>query len=311
MLHRDSVRLKGFVLAPAGGLAGRFDLTGEVTAYLADSELTALYESLFRREARNCHWDRLGERALTSFETVESVRLVDLSGIEEQFPVLQSLRYKSTQGFTASCTRRRSMPGMTARACSRRGSGSCGAPRGCRWCSQDRTGCTEAWCRPPAGRRFRSSGPDRLRLASCSLGYAAPGWVRRTFPAPCGHVATLSVAAMSFKGIRMQSTVRHALRGGSAADAAQRAAEVQARAAQLLYEALSLLRGSDTVQGRPVRGRGPAVVASRGLEPDRHAPLGGVRADGEGNVSALRQDRAARGHLVREGCPGLDCAASA
>lgn len=99
----DSVRLRGFVMAPAGTLSGRFDLADEATAYLADSELTALYESLFRREARSCHLDRLRERSLTSFRSIARLRLVDLRGLEEQYPVLQSLRYESTQGFAADC----------------------------------------------------------------------------------------------------------------------------------------------------------------------------------------------------------------
>ncbi|KQP22709.1 hypothetical protein ASF43_02020 [Pseudorhodoferax sp. Leaf267] len=101
----DSIRTRGFVLAPPGSLAGRFDLRDEATAYLGDSELTALYESLFRREARNCHLGRLRERALTSFRSTARLRLVDLCGLEEQFPVLQSLRYESTQAFAADCRR--------------------------------------------------------------------------------------------------------------------------------------------------------------------------------------------------------------
>lgn len=98
-----SVRLNGFILAPTGGLTGRFDLAGEPTAYLADSPETALYESLFRREVRACHWDRLQQRVLASFHTVQSLRLVDLRGIEERYPVLQSLRYDATQSFAADC----------------------------------------------------------------------------------------------------------------------------------------------------------------------------------------------------------------
>ena len=35
--RKDSVRHKGYVLAPPGGLAGRFDLADEATAYVADS----------------------------------------------------------------------------------------------------------------------------------------------------------------------------------------------------------------------------------------------------------------------------------
>lgn len=45
--RRGSVRLKGYVLAPTGGLTGRFDLADEPTAYLADSPETALYEPYF------------------------------------------------------------------------------------------------------------------------------------------------------------------------------------------------------------------------------------------------------------------------
>jgi hypothetical protein len=101
----DSVRVRGFIMAPAGTLSGRFDLKDEATAYLADSELTALYESLFRREARSCHLDRLKERNLTSFRTMARLRLVDLRGLEERYPVLQSLRYESTQAFAADCRR--------------------------------------------------------------------------------------------------------------------------------------------------------------------------------------------------------------
>jgi len=100
-----SVRSRGFILAPAGTLSGRFDLKDEATAYLADSELTALYESLFRREARSCALDRLKVRALVSFRTTRRLRLVDLRGLEERFPVLQSLRYDSTQAFAAECRR--------------------------------------------------------------------------------------------------------------------------------------------------------------------------------------------------------------
>lgn len=98
-----SVRLNGFILPPLGGLTGRFDLADEPTAYVADSTETALYESLFRREVRACHWDKLQERVLARFHTVAGLRLVDLRGIEERYPVLQSLRYDATQSFAADC----------------------------------------------------------------------------------------------------------------------------------------------------------------------------------------------------------------
>ncbi|OOG59257.1 RES family NAD+ phosphorylase [Polaromonas sp. C04] len=101
--RRGSVRLKGYVLAPMGGLAGRFDLADEPTAYLADSPETTLYESVFRREVRSCHWDRLLERSLVAFETRASLRLADLRGLEERYPVLQSMRYETSQKFAQNC----------------------------------------------------------------------------------------------------------------------------------------------------------------------------------------------------------------
>ncbi len=101
--RQGSVRFKGFVFAPAGGLAGRFDLADEPTAYMADSAETALYESVFRREVRSCQWERLEQRSLVSFEGRTSLRLADLRGLEERFPVLQSMRYETSQKFALDC----------------------------------------------------------------------------------------------------------------------------------------------------------------------------------------------------------------
>ncbi|MEC5213569.1 hypothetical protein RCH06_002122 [Polaromonas sp. CG_9.5] len=102
-VRRGSVRLNGYVLAPTGGLTGRFDLADEPTAYLADSPETALYESMFRREVRSCHWDRLLERTMVAFETCARLRLADLRGLEERYPVLQSMRYETSQKFAQDC----------------------------------------------------------------------------------------------------------------------------------------------------------------------------------------------------------------
>ena len=101
--RRGSVRLKGYVLAPKGGLTGRYDLADEPAAYLADSPETALYKSVFRREVRSYHWDRLLERTMVTFETRASVHLADLRGLEERYPVLQSLRYEVSQKFAHDC----------------------------------------------------------------------------------------------------------------------------------------------------------------------------------------------------------------
>jgi RES domain-containing protein len=101
--RKGSVRLKGYLLPPTGGMTGRFDLPDEPTVYLADSPETALYESIFRREVRSCHWDRLMARAMVTFETRASLRLADLRGLEERYPVLQSMRYEISQRFSAEC----------------------------------------------------------------------------------------------------------------------------------------------------------------------------------------------------------------
>ena len=101
--RRNSVRFNGYVLAPPGGLAGRFDLADEATAYLADSPETALYESLFRREVPSCHWDQLVQRSLVSFDGRAGLRLADLRGLEERYPVLQSMRYETSQKFAQDC----------------------------------------------------------------------------------------------------------------------------------------------------------------------------------------------------------------
>jgi hypothetical protein len=101
--RKDSLRLNGYVLAPFGGLTGRFDLINESVAYLADDPETALYESLFRREVRNCHLSRIEQRALVKFETLSPLRLADLRGLEAHYPVLQSMRYETSQSFSSAC----------------------------------------------------------------------------------------------------------------------------------------------------------------------------------------------------------------
>ncbi len=99
----DSVRRRGFIIAPAGTASGRFDLPNEPTAYLADSPQTSLYESLFRREALVCPLAQLKSRSLVSWRTVAGLRLIDIRGAEERFPVLQALRYSVTQAFAQTC----------------------------------------------------------------------------------------------------------------------------------------------------------------------------------------------------------------
>ena len=102
-IRKDSVKNNGFILPPVGNLDGRFNLACHAVAYLADSPETALYESRFRREARVCTMESLRERSLVVFETVQRLRLVDLRGHEESFPVLHSLRYEHTRNLAEDC----------------------------------------------------------------------------------------------------------------------------------------------------------------------------------------------------------------
>ncbi|MGK6309790.1 RES family NAD+ phosphorylase [Variovorax sp. DT-64] len=101
-----SVRLNGHMLPPTGLLTGRFDLPDEATSYLADSEETALYEAIFRREVHSYPLQRLKERSLATFETTARLRVAGIRGLEEQHPVLQSARYVITREFALDCRNR-------------------------------------------------------------------------------------------------------------------------------------------------------------------------------------------------------------
>jgi hypothetical protein len=96
--RRESVRVNGMLLAPAGSLSGRFCLPGQVTAYLADSAHTALFESQFRRDTVSRNLSDLAKRALVQFIIHKPLRLVDLRPLAEPYPLLQSMRIAQTQG---------------------------------------------------------------------------------------------------------------------------------------------------------------------------------------------------------------------
>lgn len=98
-----SVRLQGLLLPPAGVLAGRFCLPDQVSAYLADSADTALFESLFRRDVVSMTLAELRKRALVQVTTTRSLRLVDLRPLAEPYPLLQSLRIAQTQALGHEC----------------------------------------------------------------------------------------------------------------------------------------------------------------------------------------------------------------
>lgn len=92
-----TVKTNGLLLAPAGTLSGRFCLPDQVTAYLADSADTALFESRFRRDTKIRCLEEFQKRALARFVTTSSLRLLDLRQLAESYPLLQSLRYEQTQ----------------------------------------------------------------------------------------------------------------------------------------------------------------------------------------------------------------------
>lgn len=95
--RRGTVKTNGLLLAPAGTLSGRFCLPDQVTAYLADSVDTALFESRFRRDTKIRCLEEFQKRALARFVTTSSLRLLDLRHLAESYPLLQSLRYEQTQ----------------------------------------------------------------------------------------------------------------------------------------------------------------------------------------------------------------------
>lgn len=98
-----SVKLGDVLLPPTGLLSGRFCLQDEPVAYFADSDQTALYESLLRRETQAQSIANLRKRCLTTFVSQSSLRLVDLRDLAEPYPVLHSLRFQQTQALSREC----------------------------------------------------------------------------------------------------------------------------------------------------------------------------------------------------------------
>lgn len=98
-----SVKVNGLLLPPAGVLSGRFCLPDQVTAYLADSADTALFESQFRRDTVSRSLAELRKRALLQFTSTQPLRLVDLRPLAEPYPLLQSLRIAQTQALARDC----------------------------------------------------------------------------------------------------------------------------------------------------------------------------------------------------------------
>jgi len=98
-----SVQMNGVAMPPVGLMYGRYCLPDEPVAYLADSPETALYETLLRRETVSRSLSELRRRCLVEFVTTGPLRLADLRGLAEPYPVLQSLRVAQTQELATDC----------------------------------------------------------------------------------------------------------------------------------------------------------------------------------------------------------------
>jgi hypothetical protein len=98
-----SLKMNGLSMPPMGLMHGRFCLPHEPVAYLADGPETALYESLLRRETVSRTISELRRKCLVEFATTGTLRLADLRGLAEPYPVLQSLRVAQTQELAVDC----------------------------------------------------------------------------------------------------------------------------------------------------------------------------------------------------------------
>ncbi len=92
-------------LASPGILAGRFDLQSDLVGYFAEQPETAGYEALARREVRALHLPELAKRELMCLTLVRPLHLLDLRMHAQSWPVLQSLRFRHTQGLAAGALR--------------------------------------------------------------------------------------------------------------------------------------------------------------------------------------------------------------
>jgi hypothetical protein len=99
--RRGSVKVGPLKLAPAADMTGRFALASHPTGYFAESPETAIYESLVRREAVSLSLSIAQARSLLCLRTTSPIQLLDLRPHTPSWPVLQSLRFTSTQAIAA------------------------------------------------------------------------------------------------------------------------------------------------------------------------------------------------------------------
>ena len=92
-----SVTLAALQLAPAGDRSSRFAVASATVGYFAESPETAVYESLLRREAVSPSMTTAADRVMPCPRATRAVLLIDLRLHAPSWPVLQSLRFASTQ----------------------------------------------------------------------------------------------------------------------------------------------------------------------------------------------------------------------
>jgi len=92
-----SVTLGPLRLAPAGDRSSRFAVASTTVGYFAENPETAVYESLVRREAVSLSMTTAADRVMLCLRATRAVQLIDLRPHAPSWPVLQSLRFASTQ----------------------------------------------------------------------------------------------------------------------------------------------------------------------------------------------------------------------
>lgn len=98
---KQTVRRGPLKLGPCGLLNGRFDLPGAPCAYIAETPETALFESVFRREATSVSVSSLRRLEALAVQLASPLALADLRPHAATWPVLQSLRLHETQELSA------------------------------------------------------------------------------------------------------------------------------------------------------------------------------------------------------------------
>ncbi|MFK4706182.1 hypothetical protein ABIC83_003021 [Roseateles asaccharophilus] len=101
-IRRGAKKIGPLRLSPPGLLKGRFDLPDDVVGYFAETPETAGYECLARREAVSMSYEEVAQRELLCVTVTRNLKLLDLRALATAWPVLQALRFASTQELAVS-----------------------------------------------------------------------------------------------------------------------------------------------------------------------------------------------------------------